>query len=80
MSKQASFEVNEDTPVLMVFDPEGYIISAGHPSYLSKKEAFSYFQSGCTSKTVKFYEFKAMDKKWIWDKAQKCKDNETTGK
>jgi hypothetical protein len=62
------FEVNDDTPVLLIIDSDGYIIRAGHPSCISKKEAYNDIQAGYTMKTVKFSEYKAIDKKWIWDK------------
>lgn len=55
-----------DKPIMVVLDPEGYIVRAGEPAVANKKETFNYLQSGHTIKTIPFSEYQTL--KWTWDK------------
>lgn len=57
-----------DEPVLIVLDKEGYLVQAGDPKCLNKKDALRYAQSGYTMKTISIGEYRATKFNWIFDK------------
>lgn len=51
-------------PVMVVIDPDGYVVRAGEPATANKKESFEYLQSGHTIKTIPYVEYLKL--KWYW--------------
>lgn len=62
-SKQIAPEM---PPVMVVIDPDGYVVRAGEPATANKKETMQYLQSGHTIKTIPYAEY--LELKWYWDK------------
>lgn len=61
-----SEDLNE--PVLIVLDKEGYMVQAGDPKCMKKKDALDYVQSGYTLKTITIAEYRVAKFNWIYDK------------
>lgn len=58
----------EKRPVLVVLAKGGWLVRAGDPSCVTKKEALGYVQSGYTMKTITIEKFRKTNWKWIYDK------------
>lgn len=55
-------------PVLIILTKDNYLVRAGDPSCLTKKEALEYAQAGYTMKTITIEKFRKTPFKWIHDK------------
>lgn len=57
----------ENEPVLLAIDANGYLIAAGKPDTFKSKELGALAKDGCTIKTVPFKEYVNGDYKWIYN-------------
>ena len=65
-------KVTEDNrPVLIVTDKEGYLVQAGAPDAITGKQALKYIHAGYTSKTITLKEYRETNYTWIYDKPKK---------
>lgn len=51
----------DDLPVMVVTDPDGYLVLVGEPRKLTAKECRDYMAPGWEVKTMKFKEYKALN-------------------
>jgi hypothetical protein len=57
----------DDELIMVVTTPEDKIMLAGKPRKLNGKESREYMQPGWTIKTMKFSEYKQLNKKWVFE-------------
>jgi hypothetical protein len=67
MTEDSSVKKDGKEPVLVVMKG-GYLVQAGKPECLTKKEALEYATGGYTMKTITIDKFRKTKWKWIYDK------------
>lgn len=60
-----------NAPVLLVLTKGNYLVKAGDPACMTKKEALEYVQAGYTMKTITIKKYRATNFKWVYDKNPK---------
>jgi len=59
---------NKDEELIMVVtNPDDKIVLAGKPRKLTAKECREYMQPGWSVQTMKFSEYKQLNKKWVFE-------------
>ena len=61
----------DETPVLVVIDSDGYLLQAGKPERLKPKERKNYERWDCKIETITIKKFRETEWKWIYDKPKK---------
>jgi len=59
---------NDERPIMVVFDSEGFVYLAGQPRNPTAKEWREWSQPGWKVINMSFKEYKAANYKWIYDK------------
>lgn len=60
--------MSKDEELIMVITtPEDKIMLAGKPRKLTAKESKEYMQPGWKIETMKFIEYKQLNKKWVFE-------------
>ncbi len=62
---------DENRPVLVITDKDGYLIQAGDPSTVSPKELAQYVKLGYNLNTITITEYRLSNYTWFWDKPKK---------
>jgi hypothetical protein len=62
--------MTDTSPVLIILDPDGYLVRAGQPptDLKGKREVGQYAMQGYQIKTITIAEYRAADFKWIYEK------------
>lgn len=60
--------MSDQEQVLIIQTPDGYLVSAGHPSCVKAKELKKYVDKGFLIKTITIDDYRSTEWKWIYDK------------
>lgn len=71
MTNKGDTPMGDKESVLIVTDQRGFIIQAGKPECLTKKQAFDYARAGFTMKTITIGQYRKKKWKWIYDAPNK---------
>lgn len=57
----------DELPIMVITDPEGYLVLAGEPRKLTAQECRDYMAPGWQVRTMKFKEYEALNLKFRSD-------------